>query len=292
VSQIVYVELNNMGKIPYVGQRMSISELKKYLEALTFSSFQPKFVVVHHTAAPNLKQRPNGFTDQHLINLKHYYENVMNWNGAPHFFVDDKGIIVFQALNKAGVHAKSYNSSSWGIEMLGNYDTVSDFNNPRAKEIFDTTQELVGFLCDFLKVQPNTLKFHRDDPLTNKTCPGKLVDKSKFIEAVNKHYLVFSGEGAEPWTNPVFEVTLGANVFIYSKTRVVNSRTIVPAREFINKLQPKNYALTKIGNNIVWMNGIKKYSTAVAEIDENGSSWIFLRDVCDKTGAIFLLLKS
>ncbi len=281
-----------MGTIPYVGKRMTIAELKTYLESLSFTSFKPQFVVVHHTASPNLSQRPNGFTDQHLINLKYYYEHVMNWNGAPHFFIDDKGIIVFQALNKPGVHAKSYNSNSWGIEMLGDYDTITDFSSHRAKEIFETTQELCGFLCDFLKVQPSTLKFHRDDPLTNKTCPGKLVDKAKFVEAVNKQYLIISGEGVAPWTNPVFEIALGDNVFIYGKTRVVNSRTIVPAREFINKLQPKNYALMKVGKNIVWMNGLKKYSASVAEIDESGTAWIFLREVCDKTGATFTLIRT
>jgi hypothetical protein len=62
--------------------------------------------------------------------------------------------------------------------------------------------------------------------------------------------------------------------------------------EFINKLQPKNYALMKIGSNIVWMSGIKKYSAAVAEIDEEGSAWVFLREVCDKTGATFELIRS
>ena len=72
---------------------------------------------------------------------------------------------------------------------------------------------------------------------------------------------------------------------------MVDSRTIVPAREFINKLQPKNYGLSKVGNNIIWMNGIKGYSTPVAEMDESGSSWVFMRDVCDKVGASFDLIK-
>jgi len=281
-----------MGKIPYVGLRMTIAELKKYLEALSFTTFKPQFTVVHHTASPNLSQRPNGFTDQHLVNLKYYYENVMNWNGAPHFFVDDKGIIVFQALNKPGVHAKSYNSNSWGIEMLGDYDTLVDFNSPRAKEIFENTHELVGFLCHFLKVEPSTLKFHRDDPLTNKTCPGKLVEKSTFVKEVNKFYQTYNGDGIDSWTNPVFEITFESNVFIWSQTRVENSRTIVPARAFINKLMPKNYALAKVGGNIVWMNGIKGYSTKVAEVDESGNAWIFLRDICEKTGAKFELIRA
>jgi hypothetical protein len=40
------------------------------------------------------------------------------------------------------------------------------------------------------------------------------------------------------------------------------------------------------------MSGIKKYSAAVAEIDEEGSAWVFLREVCDKTGATFELIRS
>lgn len=292
MSQIVYVELNNMGKIPYVGQRMSISELKKHLGTLKFDDFKPQFVTVHHTASPNLTQRPEGFTEQHLLNLKYYYESEMNWSGAPHFFVDDKGIILFQKLDKRGVHAVTFNKNSWGIEMLGHYDTKVDFDSPRAKEIFDTTHELVAVLCDFLNVRPNTLKFHRDDPKTKKTCPGKLVDKNKFIEAVDKHYLTLSKDTAEEWTNPSFRIKLGSNEFVYAKTRVVNNRTIVPAREFISKLHPKNFGLSKLGNNISWMSGVTRYSTPVAEIDENGSSWVFLRDVCDKVGASFDMIKS
>jgi len=48
----------------------------------------------------------------------------------------------------------------------------------------------------------------------------------------------------------------------------------------------------KVGKNIVWMNGLKKYSASVAEIDESGSAWIFLREVCDKTGATFTLIRT
>ena len=255
-----------MGKIPYIGLRATIPQLKKYLESIEFTSFKPEFVVVHHTAAPSLAQRPDGFTEQHLLNLKDYYENVMNWNGAPHMFVDDKGFIVFQSLARPGVHAKSYNSNSWGIEMLGDYDQIKEYGSMRAKEVFENTHEVVAYLCFFLKVEPKTIKFHREDPLTNKTCPGRLVDKAKFIKDVEKYYYQFTGEG--------------------------NDRTIVPAREFINKLQPKNYALSKFGNNIIWMAGLKKYSAQIAEIDEQGSAWVFLREVCDKTGATFEIIRT
>ena len=291
-NQFCVENLNIMGKIPYIGLRATIPQLKKYLESIEFTSFKPKFVVVHHTAAPSLAQRPDGFTEQHLLNLKNYYENVMNWNGAPHMFVDDKGFIVFQSLARPGVHAKSYNSNSWGIEMLGDYDQIREYGSMRAKEVFENTHEVLAYLCFFLKVEPKTIKFHREDPLTNKTCPGRLVDKAKFIKDVEKYYYQFTGEGAAPWTNPVFQITLGENSFVWSKTRVTNDRTIVPAREFINKLQPKNYALSKFGNNIIWMAGLKKYSVQIAEIDEQGSAWVFLREVCDKTGATFEIIRT
>ena len=111
--------------IPFVGKRFTPDELAAYLTQVQFSSFTPRFVTLHHTGAPNLAQRPNGFSAQHLQNLLHYYQNELGWRGAPHLFIDDRPqpIIVFQRLDRRGVHAVSFNKNPWGIDMLGNYDT-------------------------------------------------------------------------------------------------------------------------------------------------------------------------
>jgi hypothetical protein len=40
------------------------------------------------------------------------------------------------------------------------------------------------------------------------------------------------------------------------------------------------------------MNGIKGYTTSVAEVDDQGNAWVFLREVCEKTGATFELVRA
>lgn len=169
--------------IPFVGQRFSLSEFKTYLQSLRFGKFKPEFVTLHHTATPSLAQRPKGFTAQHLQNLRSYYENDLGWSGAPHIFIDDqpKGIIVFQRLDCRGVHAASFNRNSWAIEMLGNYDT-EDPNSGRGKKVVDTAINCIKAMNEFLKIGPETLKFHRDDPKTKKSCPGLRVIKQDLIK--------------------------------------------------------------------------------------------------------------
>lgn len=46
-------------------------------------------ITLHHCGAPSLAQRSNGFSAQHLANLRHFYEVNKGWSSAPHLFVDD-----------------------------------------------------------------------------------------------------------------------------------------------------------------------------------------------------------
>ncbi len=165
--------------IPFVGKRFNPAEFKAYLAQVKFGTFVPKFVTLHHTGNPTLAMRPNGFSDQHLRNLLHYYEVTQKWSGAPHLFVDDRedGIIVFQRLDRKGVHAKSFNRNSWGIEMLGNFD-VEPFDGGRGAKVRDISMRALALMCERLKVGADTIKFHRDDPLTTKKCPGIKVSKA------------------------------------------------------------------------------------------------------------------
>jgi hypothetical protein len=266
---------------------MTLVELKRYLKNLRFTSFDPSFVTIHHTANPDLNDRTKGFSAQHLLNLKHHYEEIQGWPGAPHFFVDDRGIIVFQELNKRGVHAKSFNRNSWGIEMLGNYDSTSDFLNKRAEIIFQNTAELVALLCEFKGFKPDSLKFHRDDPKTTKTCPGKLILKKPFVERVEAEYNKILGEDVSDWSNPIFRIKYYDTEVIWDKTKVVNNRTLVPIRKFLDTVTPKYSKLIKIGKKVYWNIGLSVYSTQVAEVDENGASWVYLRDVCNVLNASF-----
>ena len=56
-----------------VCKRFSPAEFDDDVGHLTFSAWRPQFVVVHNTSVPSLAQRPNGFTQQHIQNLKSLY---------------------------------------------------------------------------------------------------------------------------------------------------------------------------------------------------------------------------
>ena len=146
-------------------------------------------VTVHHTAAPSLKQRPQGWIIQHMRNLEHYYKTVLRWSAAPHLFTDEDQIFGMSSLYKRGVHARSFNRDSIGIECLGNYD-VEDPETGRGLKCWHTTAETVATILRKMNLPVNetTVLFHRDDPKTNKTCPGKLVTKQWFISLVNSYY--------------------------------------------------------------------------------------------------------
>src|SRR5512134_3350001 len=69
-------------------------------------------VTLHHTGAPSLAQRPNGFTAQHLRNIEHYYRVTKGWSSAPHLFVDEDQLWGMCDFRKKGVHAVSFNGRS------------------------------------------------------------------------------------------------------------------------------------------------------------------------------------
>lgn len=142
-------------------------------------------VTMHHTAAPSLAQRPDGFTAQHIRNIQQYYQKSLGWSRGPHFFIDEDQIWGMTPPTVPGIHAKSFNATSIGIEVLGDYDTESP-SSGRGKRCWETAAAATKTLLDWLGVIPHyrTIYFHRDDPKTSKTCPGGLVSKDLFIKMV------------------------------------------------------------------------------------------------------------
>jgi hypothetical protein len=168
-----------------VGRNFTPDAFREYVAGLTWGEWQPEFIVLHHTAVPSLAQRPNGFNNASMSGLERYYRDEMGWSAGPHLFVDDQpaGIWVFTPLTTPGVHAKSFNGRSLGLEMLGNYD-VEDFDTGRGALVRDNAVAAIAILSNALRVDPDSMMFHRDEPNTTKTCPGRNVDKAAFIRAV------------------------------------------------------------------------------------------------------------
>ncbi|MGV3724913.1 MAG: peptidoglycan recognition family protein [Actinomycetota bacterium] len=271
--------------IPFVGKRFDAAGFEAYLGQVQFGTFKPTFVTLHHTGSPTLAQRPDGFSAQHLQNLLHYYQNQLGWSGAPHVFIDDqpKPIIVFQRLDRRGVHAVSFNRKSWGVEMLGFYDSDS-FTSGRGAAVRDNAMEALALMCKRLGAAANTIKFHRDDPTTKKSCPGMLVKKSDVVSRVSAlmNQTVTDDVSDDAWENWTVMLPGGSPfVPVHSK----EGRPIVHVRTFLKALgEPGELSLAQNKSVVRWVRPAGVVELSVEELDAAGSAWCLVRSIADAAG--------
>lgn len=169
-----------------VGKVWTGDSFKEYLKTVNKPSWV-RSVTLHHTAAPSLAMRPNGLIIQHIHNIKNYYQSRLGWNRGPHLFIDEDEIFGMTPLTRSGIHAASFNSTSIGIEVLGNFD-VEDPLSGRGLKCWKLAALATSDLLDWIGVgiSSKTILFHRDDPRTSKTCPGRKVTKDWFIDLVEE----------------------------------------------------------------------------------------------------------
>lgn len=167
-----------------IGRPFTLSDFEQYVQALRFGAWQPSLVVIHHCAAPSLAQRPHGFQPQHMRNLKEYYES-KGWSAGPHVFIDEDQAWLFSPLTARGVHAVSFNSTGWGLEMLGDYDEEDPLSG-RGLQVLTLTAQVAAILLKKIGRDENAIRFHRDDPKTTKTCPGTKIGKAHFLDMVSR----------------------------------------------------------------------------------------------------------
>jgi hypothetical protein len=168
-----------------VGKVWSANGLQEYLNKIT----PPKWltgICIHHTAEPSLKQRPTGYTAQHIENMKYGYVHDRGWSSGPHFYTDDDQVWGMCPPNERGVHAIAFNSNSIGIEVLGDYDTEDPFTG-RGAACWTMTVQTIKIIMNWLKLPINesTIRFHREDPRTSKTCPGTRITKKWLLGLIN-----------------------------------------------------------------------------------------------------------
>lgn len=171
---------------PMVGHGFTVEEFERYLAGLddNHMEWSPKGVTNHHTAAPNLSQRPKGFETQHMWNLRHYYMRTRGWSRGPHLFVDDHKIWVHTPLTRRGIHATSFNSTHFGCEMLGDYDWTDDPWTGRGLEVLKNAAWAIALINQRFGFPPSSMNTHRDDPKTSKTCMGRKIKTEDFRNLV------------------------------------------------------------------------------------------------------------
>jgi hypothetical protein len=208
--------------IPNVGKVFATAEpFLDYLDSLQFNAWRPRFITMHHTGAPSLRTWRGWQTrkvpvtdDQWLKNLAHYYGSSKAqggpgdgpWRAGPHFMFTPTHFCVLSPPTARGVHAVSFNSVAWGVECVGDFDTET--MTPELKEHYAT-----GIACLYvaLGIQPapfergvRGLHFHRDDPKTTKTCPGRTVQKPDMVAAAERKIAAMTdGDGSAEQVQPV-----------------------------------------------------------------------------------------
>jgi len=168
-----------------VGRVWTCESLAQYLDAIATPNWC-EAVTLHHTAAPSLAQRPNGFSIQHIANIRDFYKSDKGWSAGPHLFIDEDQLFGMCDFRRKGIHATSFNRSAIGIEVLGDYDS----ENPRTDRglaCWRNATAAVRVLLEWLGLKANesTVLFHRDDSATAKTCPGRKVKKDWVLSLID-----------------------------------------------------------------------------------------------------------
>ena len=167
------------------GKAWSRAELRAHLSTLKRPAWV-KGITFHHTAEPSLAHKAwgNGWNAQLIANMRDGYKE-KGWSSGPHFYPDDHEIWGLTPPTEKGTHAKSFNGTHLGIEVLGNFDQQDHLSGRGARcwqHAFECAAELLLWLG--LPATEATLNFHRGDPKTSKSCPGTRINKSWVIAGV------------------------------------------------------------------------------------------------------------
>lgn len=232
-----------------IARKFSAPEFREYCKTI---GKQPwvKRIVLHNTGTPSLAQRPGGIlTEQHIKNLHTYYAQTQKWSGGPHLFIDAEGIWVFNPLNDPGVHSPSYNSSAWGVEMLGDYASES-FKTGLGAKVAENAWEACAILAEMQgwpDLEDQRLILHKEDPKTTHNCPGKNVVKDDFI-ARAKLYMDTHNGAIVSNDPPEFSVVVNGKVlsgaFVDKGVSFVPIRALSEALGFKVDFDPKTNQAT------------------------------------------------
>lgn len=157
-----------------------IEEFLEYLEHVVAKEFlktvwRPRGCVLHNTGKINWPGVVNGkqiTPEQRLDNMLVGWRDA-KFKAAPHLVLPPDGLVwLAWPLWKPGTHSPSWNSSYWGIEMVGDFRT----EHPSDALIRTASMAMAGmYRLLGQQVDGNHFKLHKEDPKTShRDCPGIL----------------------------------------------------------------------------------------------------------------------
>jgi hypothetical protein len=176
-----------------VGKSFTPDQFEQYVSTLTFDLWRPQFVVVHNTSVPD-RGTWDGWQTRHppladetwAKNLEGFYKG-QGWSGCPHIFATPGGILAMNPLTMHGTHTPSWNSISWGVETVGEFesDTFGGSIKDNLVAALAILHAAAGLALLPYQAGVRGLHFHKEDPKTShKKCPGKNMVKAELIDAV------------------------------------------------------------------------------------------------------------
>lgn len=173
-----------------VGRGFTAAEFEDYVRTLTFGAWRPQFTVVHNTGDPRFDEWHSVPGARRMRGLESYYRDDMKWSGGPHLFVADDLIWAFTPLTVPGVHSPSWNSISWGVEIVGDYD-----HEELRPDVWQNVVSALSTLHMAAGLNPDSLRLHKEDPRTTHSyCPGVRIVKQTLIDAIHANVTLESGE--------------------------------------------------------------------------------------------------
>lgn len=192
---------------PAINAEYTQEQFRRRVAGLSWSKWRPSKIVWHNTAAPTLAQwiktadedraagRIPGIT--RIRNLNAFFRDNNGWSGCPHLFIANDFIWEMNVLTSPGVHSPSWNGSSIGIEMIGDYDTESA-DSGNGLMVKRNTVFATAILCEAIGLEPTsgnvdqhhattgTIFLHKQDWKTTHDCPGKHMadDKAEMVVGV------------------------------------------------------------------------------------------------------------
>lgn len=188
---------------PIVGRGFARDEFEAYVAEIKMNAWRPSFVVVHNTSAPSARlydqwrARPNWSGEQWLRNLESYY-NGLGWSAGPHLFVAPDKIWAFTPLSMRGTHSPAWNSVSWGVETVGEFENENFDGDVRDNLIsaLATLHAFAGLHPSDYAIGVRGIHFHKEDPVTtHKSCPGRNMVKADLVAAVEAEIQARNGGG-------------------------------------------------------------------------------------------------
>ena len=137
---------------------------------------KPTRIILHHSLTKDSKTVSWGA-------IRRYHTQFLGWDDIGyHYGIEAIGqhyeILIGRMLNIMGAHCRGHNGNSVGICFIGNFDLAAP---PKAQ--WDLGVKLVKGLIEILDMPPFRILGHNNYD-SNKSCPGKYFDITKFVKDV------------------------------------------------------------------------------------------------------------